>query len=72
MCKMGVVSDPMAVVDSQVRLFGAAGLRAVDASTFPFAIPPNPQGTLYAMCREKRWHIISYMAIIKALVQFSC
>jgi choline dehydrogenase len=32
-CKMG--SDPMAVVDAQLRLHGIAGLRVADASIMP-------------------------------------
>ncbi|MEO7031429.1 MAG: GMC family oxidoreductase N-terminal domain-containing protein, partial [Herbaspirillum sp.] len=34
-CKMGVASDPMAVLDSQLRVRGVAGLRVVDASIMP-------------------------------------
>ncbi|MBI4820699.1 MAG: GMC family oxidoreductase [Deltaproteobacteria bacterium] len=33
--KMGMASDPMAVVDSKFNVIGAKGLRAIDASTFP-------------------------------------
>lgn len=53
-CKMGKSEnvDPMAVVDSQARVFGVEGLRVVDASSFPFAVPANPQGTVY-MFAEK-------------------
>jgi choline dehydrogenase len=32
-CKMG--SDPMAVVDGRLRVWGIAGLRVVDASIMP-------------------------------------
>lgn len=34
-CKMGVQEDPLAVVDSQFRVFGTKSLRVVDASVFP-------------------------------------
>ncbi len=34
-CKMGTASDPMAVVDEQLRVRGLQGLRVVDASIMP-------------------------------------
>lgn len=39
-CRMG--SDPMAVVDPQLRLHGVAGLRVADASVMPQLISGNP------------------------------
>lgn len=34
-CKMGMADDPMAVVDSELKVFGLSGLRVVDASVMP-------------------------------------
>lgn len=45
-CKMGTAEDPMAVVDSQARVYGVKGLRVVDASAFPILPPGHPQSTV--------------------------
>src|SRR5437870_3127078 len=34
-CKIGLASDPTAVIDSRFRVHGTRGLRVVDASVFP-------------------------------------
>jgi choline dehydrogenase-like flavoprotein len=40
-CKMGPDSEPMAVVDAQLRVRGIAGLRVADASIMPTLIGGN-------------------------------
>ncbi|KAF7586627.1 hypothetical protein BBP40_008549 [Aspergillus hancockii] len=45
-CKMGTRDDPLAVVDSQARVFGLNRLRVVDASAFPLLPPGHPQSTV--------------------------
>jgi 5-(hydroxymethyl)furfural/furfural oxidase len=41
-CRMGGADDPKAVVDSAGRVYGAEGLRIVDASIFPCVPRANP------------------------------
>lgn len=40
-CRMGPEGDPMAVIDSRLRVFGLDGLRVVDASVMPFVVSGN-------------------------------
>ena len=50
--KMGLASDPSAVVDERLRLFGITGLRVVDASIMP-TITSGNTNTPTAMIAEK-------------------
>ncbi|CAD1480996.1 unnamed protein product, partial [Heterotrigona itama] len=40
-CKMGPKSDPEAVVDESLKVYGIDGLRVVDSSTMPKIIKDN-------------------------------
>jgi choline dehydrogenase len=40
-CRMGPASDPVAVVDDQLRVHGLAGLRVIDASVMPTMLSAN-------------------------------
>jgi choline dehydrogenase len=45
-CRMGLESDPMAVVDSHARVYGVQGVRVVDASAFALLPPGHPQSVV--------------------------
>ena len=51
-CKMGQKSDPMAVIDSEARVYGVQRLRVVDASSFPLLPPGHPQASVYAIAQK--------------------
>ncbi|KAF6237754.1 hypothetical protein HO173_003955 [Letharia columbiana] len=51
-CKMGRPTDPMAVVDTQTRVYGTKRLRVVDASAFAVLPPGHPQSTVYALAEK--------------------
>ncbi|MCM3903145.1 MAG: GMC family oxidoreductase [Pyrinomonadaceae bacterium] len=56
-CQMGPKSDPMAVVDTNFRVYGTTNLRVVDASIFP-RIPGSFIVTSVYMVSEKASEVI--------------
>ena len=55
-CKMGRADDPMAVVDSHLRVHGVAGLRVIDASVMPTITSGNTNSpTLMIAERAATW-----------------
>jgi len=51
-CAMGKLGDKNAVVDSSAKVFGVRGLRVVDNSASPFAVPGHPQSTVYMLAEK--------------------
>lgn len=51
-CAMGTDPAAGAVVDWRAKVFGVDGLRVVDASALPFALPGHPQATIYAFAEK--------------------
>ena len=55
-CKMGQASDPMAVVDSRLRVHGVSGLCVADASVMPTITSGNTNSpTLMIAERAAAW-----------------
>ncbi len=51
-CRMGRDGDPDAVVDAQLRVFGIAGLRVVDASVMPDLVGGNINAAVIAIAEK--------------------
>jgi 4-pyridoxate dehydrogenase len=51
-CKMGTASDPLAVVDPELRVFGTEGLRVVDGAVMPDLVGAHINGPII-MIAEK-------------------
>lgn len=56
---MGRNASAGAVVDWRAKVFGVEGLRVVDASALPFALPGHPQATIYALAEKIAASILS-------------
>jgi choline dehydrogenase-like flavoprotein len=57
--KMGLASDPMAVVDERLRVFGVAGLRIADASVMPAITSGNTNSPTMAIAEKAARTIIA-------------
>ena len=51
-CKMGPAADPMAVVDSRLRVYGLESLRVVDASIMPVITSGNTNAPVFAIAEK--------------------
>ncbi len=51
-CKMGVDSDPMAVLDERLRVRGIEGLRVIDCSSMPTLVSGNTNAPAVAMAEK--------------------
>ncbi len=66
-CKMGVDSDPMAVLDDQLRVRGVEGLRVIDASVMP-DVPGGNTNAPTIMVAEKGADLIRGRSLPRAEV----
>ena len=62
-CKMGLSSDPLAVVDSRLRVHGIQGLRVVDASIMPTITSGNTNAPTFAIAEKASDMILQDMQI---------
>jgi choline dehydrogenase len=56
-CKMGSVSDPMAVVDSETRVIGVEALRVVDSSIMPSITTGNLNAPTIMLAEKAADHV---------------
>ncbi len=62
-CKMGPDSDPMAVVDTRLRVRGVSGLRVVDASVMPAIISGNTSAPTMMIAQRAAAFILADAAL---------
>jgi len=68
-CKMGAVSDPMAVVDPECRVIGVDGLRVADSSIFPRIPNGNLNGPSIMTGEKASDHILGKTPLPAANVE---
>jgi choline dehydrogenase len=64
-CKMGRADDPLAVVDSQLRVRGVARLRVVDGSIMPTITSGNPNSPIVMIAEKAALLIIAAATVGK-------
>jgi 4-pyridoxate dehydrogenase len=64
-CKMGLASDPLAVVDPELRVFGTEGLRVVDGAVMPDLVGAHINAPII-MIAEKATDLIRGRAPLEA------
>lgn len=63
-CKMGPSSDPEAVVDHELRVFGVKGLRVIDGSIMPNIVAGHTNAVIFMIGEKaadlikKQWDIL--------------
>eukprot|EP00638_Chattonella_subsalsa_P020247 CAMPEP_0117857350 /NCGR_PEP_ID=MMETSP0950-20121206/1831_1 /TAXON_ID=44440 /ORGANISM="Chattonella subsalsa, Strain CCMP2191" /LENGTH=431 /DNA_ID=CAMNT_0005706707 /DNA_START=46 /DNA_END=1341 /DNA_ORIENTATION=- len=68
-CKMGVASDPLAVVDSRFRVFGISGLRVVDTSVLPHLPTGHPMATIYVLGERAADFIVEERSVFMQIAE---
>jgi len=63
-CKMGAETDPMAVVDAELRVIGLKGLRVIDASVMPTLVSGNTNAPTI-MIAEKASDLLRGKALLE-------